>query len=300
MKVPDFFIVGAAKAGTTSLFNYLIQHPQIFVPSIKEPHFFSDYVHAGAPKLEGIADYLNLFRQCQAHQHAGDVSTSYLYSRNAAERIRDLQPNAKIVIVLRNPIDRAYSFYWYNRNRFVEPLSFEEALRQEPQRIADGWHFRFHYVESGKYHGQVKRYLDTFGADAVKVYLFEDLVRDADILCRDIFSFLGVSGGHQIRTDQVFNRSGVPRSGIIGRALLVQFPGRKLIRRLLPMPARALKNRVVAFNTRPPPKIAASTRAELTESFRQDIDQLATLLDRELSHWLSDGASAAQTPSGPT
>jgi hypothetical protein len=296
MKQPDFFVVGAAKAGTTSLFTYLIQHPSIFVPPMKEPHFFSEYEHAGAPELRGVDDYLRLFDDCRPDQLAGDLSTSYLYARDAAQQIRELQPGAKIIMVLRNPIDRAYSFYWYNRNQFNETLGFEEALDAEPRRIAEGGAFRYHYTQSGMYHAQVERYLKAFGSESVRIYLFEDLVRDAAGLCDDILAFLGVPGGHAIRTEQVANRSGVHRSELMGRLLGLKFPGREWIRRLAPHRARRLKNRVLAYNMRKPEAMDAATRARLAETFRDDVERLSGLIGRDLSHWLQPRESRDRHP----
>lgn len=287
MKIPDFFIVGAAKAGTTSLFDYLTQHPAIFVPEMKEPHYFSDYFHKYAPRLANQDEYLQLFSECDEHQLAGDLSTSYLCSVNAPRRIRELQPDARIIMVLRNPVDRAYSFYWYNRNQFVEPLGFEDALAAEPQRVAENWNFRFHYVESGKYDSQVERYLQHFGPEAVRIYLFEDLVRDAAGLCQDILGFLGLRSDQELLTREVFNRSGVFRSNALGHLLNARFPGREAIRRLAPGRARRFRARLMKFNTRRPPAMSLETRAWLIAQFEEDVGRLSQRLGRDLSDWIA-------------
>src|SRR5690606_28580313 len=287
MKIPDFFIVGAAKAGTTSLFDYLTQHPAIFVPHMKEPHYFSDFEHRYAPKLANDEEYLRLFAACRDDQLAGDLSTSYLYSVNAPRRIRQLQPNGRIVMVLRNPMERAYSFYWYKRNQVGEPLGFEEALEAEPERIAAGENFRFHYVESGRYCPQVERYLEVFGEEAVRIYLFEDLVRDATGLCRDILAFLGLSTDLELVTRDVFNRSGEFRSNALGHLLNARFPGKELIRRLAPGKARRLRANLMKLNIRRPPPMRPETREMLVERFRDDVERLSVLLQRDLSSWLA-------------
>lgn len=290
MKIPDFFLVGAAKAGTTSLFDYLSQHRDIFVPSMKEPHYFSDYVHNHAPRLENLEAYLALFSGCRPDQLAGDLSTSYLYSARAPARIRALQPDAKIIMVLRNPIDRAYSFYWYNRNQFVEKLSFEDALEKEPERIAEGANFRFHYVESGRYHPQVKRYLDEFGADAVRIHLFEDLARDSASLCREILDFLGVPSDVELVTGEIFNRSGEFKSNTFGRVLTAHFPGKEMIRRLAPSATRRFRARLVNMNMRRPPAMKPEVRARLADAFREDVQMLSQLLNRDVTGWLDEPA----------
>jgi hypothetical protein len=301
MRKPDFFIVGAPRSGTTSLFHYLRQHPSIFIPTVKEPHFFSDYYHPNGPQLKSLDDYLELYRECGDDQLAGDLSTSYLNSPRAAGRIREFQPAAKIGIVLRNPIDRAYSFYWYNRNRFVEDLSFEEALDEEPVRIASGRNYSFHYVESGRYYGQVQRFLTAFGSESVKIYLFEELVRDSTALCRDFVTFLGLPWNDAMQTTDVFNSSGTYKSEFLGRLLRLPFPGREFLRNVAPTGARKLKNLVFARSTDRPPEMEEATRARLVQAFREDIEQLMQLLDRDLGHWLKAPvqrpfpADAAQT-----
>lgn len=282
MRAPDFFIVGAAKSGTTSLFHYLVQHPSVYIPPFKEPHYFSEFYDGGTPNFRTLEDYLGLFAQAPDDAKTGDASTSYLYSEVAAKRIYEIQPQARIIAVLRNPIDRAYSFYWHNRRDSVEKLSFEEALDEEPRRIRENRHFRFHYVQSGLYTAQVRKYLDLFGPNAVRVYLFEDL-HDAAGLCRHIFSFLGVDPSLGIETDKVHNPSGPARSAVLARVLVRRYP---LVKRLFPEASRSLKYRLMKFNVKKRPPMQARTRARLVEAFRGDVLALEALIDRDLGHWL--------------
>lgn len=282
-RAPDFFLVGAAKAGTTSLFHYLIQHPSIFIPDIKEPHYFSEYYKGGAaPYSQDLDAYLRLYADCPAESVAGDASTSYLYSETAARQIRDFQPQARIIAVLRNPVERAYSFYWYNRRYFVEDLLFEDALDSEDQRIEAGAHYRFHYVRSGMYASQVEKYLSMFGSDSVRICLFEDL-RDTDRLMRDIFTFLGVSPDHPVDTTRQFNPSGVMRSRLLGRFLQRSFPR---LRRALPGTARTVKYQLMRWNVSSPPHMRPDTRHRLHRAFEDDIIRLEGLIGRDLSHWM--------------
>ncbi len=282
MRKPDFFLVGAAKAGTTSLFQYLTQHPAIFIPSIKEPHYFSEYYDSGAPVLPTVDHYLRLFDDCPDGALAGDASTSYLYSVDAAQRIRELQPAARIVAVLRNPVDRAYSLYWFNRRDLVEDLGFEAALEAETERIRENWHFRFHYVTSGQYADQVQKYFDAFGREPVRVYLFEDLRADERTLCRDIFTFLGIPADHLLDTGGRFNPSGDPRSRLLSRILTHQFPR---LRRVFPKTAKMVKHRLMHVNVRPAPPMLPATRSMLAETFRPDVTRLEEMIGRDLSRW---------------
>ena len=279
---PDFFVVGAAKSGTTSLYRHLIQHPAIFMPKLKEPHFFGEWdLSTGVRNLE---EYLDLFAGIPKEIQAGEATTSYLYSRSAAREIKRFQPNARILMVLRNPVDRAYSNYWDQRE---ETLSFEEALAAEPRRIQQGWRYAYHYVEGGRYAEQVTRYLEVFGHDAVRIYLFEDLIGDADNVCRDIFSFLRVDPDHPIDVGGAYNPSGLPRSVLFHRLLNDRLSIKEPIKKMLPINLRrSLKESLRAANVRPAPQMNPDTRSRLRATFRDDILRLEQLIGRDLSHWL--------------
>lgn len=283
MHAPDFFMVGAAKSGTTSLFHYLVQHPSVYIPPFKEPHYFSEFRDKGAPVCNSLEDYLALFSDCPHGAVAGDASTSYLYSRVAASRVHDLNPDARIIVVLRNPVDRAFSFYWHNRRDSVENLSFEDALRAEPRRIEGHEHFRFHYVESGMYSWQVERYFDLFGKDRVRIFLFEDL-RDANRVCREIFTLLRVDPEVPIDTKRVHNPSGPSRNALLARLLIRRYPR---IRRHFPRTARTLKYHLMRLNVKRRTEMDPATRRMLIRRFTDDILRLQGLLDRDLSDWIS-------------
>lgn len=189
MKKPDFFVVGAAKSGTSSLYNYLAQHPAVFMAEPKEPHFFSEY-RPPVEEVKHLDEYLDLFQDVPDSVRAGEASTSYLYSEIAAQNIDRLRPDAKIIAVLRDPVSRAYSQYWNQIQEGVEPLSFKETLAAEPERIEQYWWYGFHYVEGDRYAEQVERDMELFCRDTVRVHLFEDPRRDTVRVRQDIFSFL--------------------------------------------------------------------------------------------------------------
>lgn len=284
-KIPEFFLVGAAKSGTSSLYMYLTQHPRVFVPPIKEPHFFSDFHHPALAHIDTLDKYLALFDDCPENALAGDASTSYLYSRGAPRRIQALQPRARIMAILRNPIDRAYSFYWHNRRDFHEPLSFEDALEAEPGRIEERAGFASHYVRSGMYHDQVRNYIDTFGRDRVRVWLTEDLKDGAADVCREAFEFLGVEP-LAVDTGTVYNRSGPVRSRTLARLLFWKFPGRRRLGKAFPAVAKQMRWRLIQRNMGTPPPMRPETRERLVGVFREDVLKLQDVLGRDLSHWL--------------
>lgn len=294
---PDFFLVGAAKSGTSSLANYLAQHPSVFMTEPKEPHFFGELARPPVREVKGMSEYLGLFRGAPEGAKAGEASTSYLYSPEAAREIQAFRPDAKILVILRDPVDRAYSQYWNQVREGVEPLGFEEALRAEPERIARGWRYGFHYVEAGRYAGQVARYLELFGPQNVNVHLFEDLKEDADGVSRDVFSFLGVDPSAEIRADKAHNPSGSPKSpvaalGVNGAILLFRVLGRQWRKRGLSGSPRLVeklkgaKDWMLEKNSAPVPTMDPATRAKLKETFAEDVLSLQDLIGRDLTRWL--------------
>lgn len=283
-RYPDFFLVGAAKSGTTSLFRYLAQHPSIFVPWKKEPHYFADpALHRGGG-YRSLDAYLGLYRDCPPDVLAGDGSTSYLPSLGAASRIREVRPDAKILALLRNPVDRAYSHYWHQRVEFTEDLDFEEAIEDEARRIEQGLPYGFLYLRTGMYHEQLKRFFDAFG-DRVRVHLHEDLQTDPEAVCRDVFTFLEVDPDHPLDTSRIYHRSGPVRSRLLGRLLARPLPGRRKLIRRWPGWMRSFRTRISQKNVTAPPPMDPETRARLTEVFRPEIERLEELLNRDLSGW---------------
>ena len=288
-RVPDFFMVGAPKSGTSSLYHYLIQHPSIFMTDPKEPHFFYNRSSPGAPVLEtkDLSSYLSLFEGVPERLQAGEASTSYLWLANAAQEIHMLQPRGRIIAVLRDPVERAYSQYWQEVRLGQEHLSFEKALVEETERMHQGvWHGRY-YTECGRYASQLQRYLRLFGAERVRVYLFEDLVSDPLGVCRDVFEFLEVFPETPVRVDRVYNSGGAPSSQLLARLFRAQ-KIKEPFKKLLPESFRRdLGDRIRASNNKPVPEMAPETEARLREAFQEEVLHLEELIGRDLSHWRS-------------
>ena len=283
---PDFFVVGAPKAGTTSLYHYLIQHPDISMTDPKEPHFFYNRRSPGEPVLgeKDLSEYLKLFEEAPEGRRAGEASTSYLWLTNAAREIKELQPEAKIIILLRDPVKRAYSHYWHHVRDDKEPLGFKEALEAEPGRMEQGaWH-GFYYVGCGLYAEQVERYLDTFGRESVKVYLFEDLMENPRGVCRDVFGFLGVDPEVAVDTGAIYNRGGAPKNRLFHKVIRSRF--KEPLKKLMPAGfRRSLGDRIRTSNIKPAPAMEPETRRLLEEAFREDLPRLEELLGRDLARW---------------
>src|SRR5918994_33933 len=190
MTMPNFFIVGAQKAGTTSLYHYLNQHPDVFMSPRKEPFFFDRELNAHgevvkqefggpgdqqAPKYVNIREYEALFAGAKGEKAIGEASPLYIYAPGTAERIKRYVPEAKLIALLRNPADRAYSAFLHAVRIGREPLSdFAQALREEDDRIWYNWHYQFHYRNRGLYYAQLKRYFEVFGREKVGIWLYED------------------------------------------------------------------------------------------------------------------------------
>ena len=199
-RLPDFFIVGAAKSGTTSLWQYLGQHPGIFMTDdigSKELGYFCN--HYGIKKKE---QYVAYFEKALPGQLVGESCHAYLSSPESASMIYREVPRAKIIMVLRNPVDRAYSLYnWMASNGYEPALTFEKALKMEAGRFADdafktrnpqGFYMNYLYVRSGLYYEQVKRYFDRFGRENCEIILFDELKKNPAAQVGKICSFLGI------------------------------------------------------------------------------------------------------------
>src|SRR5437667_3118215 len=166
---PNFFIVGAQNSGTTSLYGYLKQHPDVFMPALKEPHYFAQITPSHEQRylrtiVRDEAAYLRLFLKAKGYPAIGEASPSYLWDANAPHRIRKAVPHAKIIILLRDPVERAYSHYLMDVREGRQDLPFLQALERDWNRSKKGWSVSQLYVELGLYAEQVRRYLEVFGS----------------------------------------------------------------------------------------------------------------------------------------
>lgn len=298
MTIPNFLVIGAAKSGTTSLYAYLRQHPKIFFSELKEPRFFA--LEGKEPNYAGPAQIVNrkaittmsayeqLFQAATHETAIGEASTLYLCSDQAPERIKHHIPNVKLITILRNPIDRAFSSYSHMVRDGFETLSFEEGLAQEEARIQENWPPLWHYVQRGFYHAQIKRYFDKFEENQIKVYLYEDLIRRPQWLIDDIFQFLEVDTDFQPDVSRKSNVSGTPRNKAISQMLAQDNWIKAISRQLLSKSIRGkIYKSVKKKNLGKADTMKTETRDMLTELFRKDITALETLIHRDLSHWLA-------------
>lgn len=297
VREPNFFLVGASRAGTTSLWHYLVEHPQVYMPwrsgAEKEPSHFCELTPRWARLYRDRDRYLELFNEAtDQHLAIGEASTPYLVAPEAPARIRRAYPDAKIIMVLRNPAERAYSLYRFLCVIGAEwATTFEKALSLEPERMADErfmrenrlWYGLFQYFNSGLYSAQVARYLEAFPREQVEIILYDDLQADSLGTVQRVYRFLGVDGGFIPRVGR-YNASQFPLS--VGlQYWLARDMDRSARGQMGPLRSRLFRAngrygawRRGAFN--------AETRRRLLDAYRDDIARTAGLVSRTLDPWL--------------
>ena len=309
MTAPDFLIIGAAKSGTTSLYYYMNQHPQLFMPTKKEPAYFAyrgqDVLFQGpgderrnATLVSEPSEYASLFQDAAPGQLTGEASVVYLYSEKAPECIRAHNPLMKMIVVLREPVARAVSNFNFMRTAGYEPCeNIADALRAEPNRIRDNWQYIWHYSRLGFYGEQLSRYYEFFSPEQLLIIKHEELKEDAPAVLRRVFDFLGVDSSVTIDTSYRHNRSGQPKSMLLHRAFLRPRKIKRIYRALLPQKIRhAIRNRVFAWNVvSTEPVIDEADLVDLRSWYAADILKLQDTTGLDFSNWL---ATEQQVDSG--
>lgn len=300
MTLPNFFIIGAAKSGTSSLYMYLKQHPEIYMSPVKEPHFFSfddqsKYTKGpGDPIHKAITDfdaYQALFDGVKDEKAVGEASTSYLYRPEAPKRIYTMLPDAKLIAILRNPIERAFSAYMHVvRDQRETAHTFSEALTLEKTRKAAGWEPIWHFTSVGHYHEQLSRYYSLFDREQIRVFLFEDLISSQKNMMKKIFRFLNVDQGFNPESSIKFNVSGKQKSQLFYQITHWFFkepnPIRWLSRKIIPDIWRGNVANWVRQRNLDKPVMLLEDQKRLTDLFRDEILRLQELIEKDLSHWL--------------
>jgi hypothetical protein len=276
MPLPNFLIVGAPKCGTTSLYQYLRQHPDVYMSPLKEPRYFPCFGVLPGERVErNRAEYERLFDGAKAERAIGEASPNYLHAPEAPERIAAELPNVKVIVSLRNPADRAYSSYLGRVRRGVEKRPIEAAL--QPGN---------YYFDTSLYHDALARYFATFGNSRVKVVLFDDLARDTAAALRDLCAFLDIAPNAAIDTQARHNVGLMPKWPALDR---IAVHAATAARDLLPVSMRGtgLATRLRRLWLRPPPPLPAALRASLLHAFEPDIRRTGKLIGRDLSGWLA-------------
>lgn len=296
MTLPNFLIIGAAKSGTTALYHYLKQHPQVYMGPNKETNFFAfegkqvDFRGPGDEKINDstittLKMYEQQFEGASREMAIGEASPWYLYSERAAECIKHNIPGAKLLAILRNPVDRAFSSYLHVVRESRESLTFEEGLLAEESRIEQGWEFIWHYRKAGFYSAQIKRFLDQFPREQVRFYLYDDFLTDPSGLLESIYEFLGVNTNFVADTSIKPNATGMPRNRLLGRLLLQPNPLRETAKLLMPEQLRYNLSQRINQQLLSKPSLSETTYENLLHDYKEDIWELQNLIGRDLSAW---------------
>ena len=300
MTLPNFVIIGGTKAGTSSIYRCLRQHPQISMSRPKEPKFFAyegalpDYGGPFANEFRNSiivarAEYEALFDGVTNERAIGEASQIYMYSPQACKLMRQTIPNAKLIALLRNPADRAFSFFNMRcRKRREVTSSFRRALKLEPRRMAANWGPSWYYRDRGYYFRQLKVYYDTFPRDQIKIFLYEDVRNDLTGVLSEIMRYLGVDEV-ALDTSKRYNVTHhVPRSQRMAHHLAMKDDTglKRLARATVPGFVRGQCRRLVERWNTAEPKFPEDLRRELLAGYRDDIVALQDLIGRDLSHWM--------------
>ena len=295
---PDFFVVGAAKAGTTAVHHALSRHDAVYLPRQKETNYFA--LFGEPPRFTGPLDeqtinrfsvwrqedYERLFRLAPSGTLTGEVCPMYLYSDTAPANIAETAPNARIVVFLREPLSRAISAYRQLVRDGRETESFARAVDLEPERIQAGWEWFWHLASVGMYADQVARYLNAFGRDRVRIFLYDELVERPNEVLDDMQRFLGLPVRDRLSLG-THNRAGVPRPGSRSVHRWLYRPSRlnTVLRAVLPEPLRRAASTGFKRLILSKPTDELEVPRDLNERFLDDVVRLERIIERDLSRW---------------
>jgi hypothetical protein len=291
--LPNFIVIGAAKAGTTSLHWYLAEHPAVFMTTVKDPAYFAYGLDAegrllwGNPDLhqfpiKSLREYERLFAEAGNATAIGEASTTYLECPQSAGRIRELIPAARILCSLRHPVDRAYSdylMYLRGHGQRFDPARDLTATAAWAQPDS-------HWMRVGRYHEQLSRYFEAFPGEQICVLLFDDLRRNSQKFVRDTYQFLDIDPAFVPDLETPHMAGGLPASlmleGLFARG------ARSALKPWVPKGAANWLRRLRARSMREAPRLPADLKKQLTGHFRDDIRKTSELIGRSLQHWLGD------------
>jgi hypothetical protein len=314
-RLPNFFVVGAPKAGTTSLYHYLGQHPEVYMSPIKEPNFFASEIRPenvseelqervrrdmngvkaylqgrmsenrfGGMVLEW-EDYLKLFQNVKEEKAIGEASVLYLWSKTAAGNIFSRIPDAKIVIILRDPAERAFSQYLHGVTNGIIYESFRQHIYNGSRENNEKFRVGYPSLELGLYYEQVNRYLEIFPRENVRIFFFEDYRQRPARMLKELFCFLNVDSSFTPDMSRKDLEPQVPRA-VVFAPFLKRYGVWQRFKELSPRIFRS-QLRKIAFRKRRSLVMDSRDRAYLRDYYRDDILKLSNLLGRDLHHWLT-------------
>jgi len=275
MTLPNFLVIGAGKSGTTSLYEYLRQHPEIFMSAIKETNWFAyEGQRDDRYPIRTPEEYERLFDGVTAQRAVGEASPQYMKSAVAAGRIAAVLPGVRLVVILRDPVDRAYSSYLHALREAVERRGVEQSLQPGSR-----------YLQHGLYHPQLSRYFERFERGRIKVILYDDLAANPAAVMRELYAFLGVDENFAVNVATRHNAAAVPRLMILN---WMMSKGITTIRRVFPSLPKGTG--IAVRMKRPllhsPEPLPPAIRRRLVDYFRDDVARTGELIGRDLSRWL--------------
>ncbi len=295
VKLPNFLIFGVQKAGTTSVYNYLKQHPDVYLSPVKEPNFLekdwdklAEQGHQFKPKqIVTFEQYSSLFEDVNNEIAIGEISPNYLFHHHSSVgQIKRYVPNAKLIAILRNPVDRAISDYLMH----VREAQSNTPLKEQIEYKA---HKSF-VILKGYYYQQVKHYFEAFNREQISIFLYDDLRKDSQKFMQEIYKTIGVNPDFEADTSQKFQMAQIPKNEGINKLLVKKNPIRSLAATLLkPLFSEEKRQKIRSFLI----SINAKSKEEmdsfdeekqlLLNLYREDILKLQDLIDRDLSAWLN-------------
>jgi hypothetical protein len=297
---PDFFVVGAPKGGTTAVFHWLKGHPEVFLPDVKEPGYFAYANRSAVPRsgpydlnyhaqitVDG-KDYAKLYEGAE-DRLTGDISPVYLVDKTVAARIASIRPDARIIVMLRDPVQRAFSQFLHHVRDGLEPFAaFEAALEQEAARLEAGWSWGHGYATHGHYASQIDSYLDAFHRDQILFLEFAQLNAEPDACWRQICDHLGIQQmplEYNERVNVTSNLATVPSRPAITHA--IRHPGRiqQQLKRLIPKNARKWLRKVFEGDGKPLPRLQHTTRRALAIRYQTERTSIEAQTGLSLDHW---------------
>jgi len=285
-KKPNFFIVGAPRCATTTVYEVLKRHPEVFMSPVKEPCFLS----GGRGKIGSWKKYYELFEGAKDEKIVGEASTPYLYSDRAIENIKKITAEPRILIQLRDPIDRAVSQYKRNIRTGIEQRSFEEIIEQEKKQLSNVKKSKLQYLGYGFYSDHVKNYFNHFGRKNVKVILFEELIVNKKSKFREIYEFLGISFSYLPDHIDKYNAGTKPRLPWINDFIMGSSMSKRFLKRIIPQRVKNLfipkiRDYLNLSKEEIKVKLTEGMREDLIDLFSANINQLGKLINADLSHW---------------
>jgi len=279
---PNFFIVGASKAGTTSFYEILKTIPGIYMSPFKEPNFFAPNSAKNYKKrISEKKKYLDLFKDVNDEKIVGESTPTYLRDPDSARLISQTVKNARILISLRDPVERAYSQYFMALRRGKTVMTFSEEWRKFKDSQNKNGKFYSFVLEPGLYYTQVKRFFDNFNSDQIKIIIFEEFIKEPNAIIREILKFLEISSEIKENSKKQFNPYLAPRSKIILKTLrnpLISKVGKKII-------STSTADKLVKkflVKKQPKPIISDLEKKPLIDFYQDDVQRLQKLLNRKL------------------